>query len=354
MRHLIALFLLSLLLLPFFSQAQGLAQKEQEAYKLLSALRSSKDDTQTQKLHADFKKAMSELVRSKDFFDFPLQALKVADIKSNDQTVRLLTWNVEFADLSNTYGGFVLRKEEGKERVLVLELIDNLDAYSSKPENVVDTKNWYGSIYYKIIDFSFQGKTQYLLFGYDGGTTMSNFKLLDVLSFAGQSAKFGSPVFKDPKSLKKRVVFEYANMASMSLEFEPKRARIVFDHLSPESPALEGVNSYYFPDMSYDAYVYDYDREIWNLEADVIATNPEDVGERYYYALNRKTGKVEKNRMRGDWMNPSDAENPSNGTHQAALPTPQNDADLPYTRRQKNKKRLRLFSKPTNPESYQE
>ena len=354
MKHLIALLLLSLLLLPFFSQAQGLAQKEQMASKLLTELRSSKDDVQTQKLHAEFKKAMADLVRSKDFFDFPLQGLKIADLKSNDQTVRLLTWNVELSDLSNTYGGFVLRREEGKERVLVLELMDILDPYSSKPENVVDTKNWYGAIYYKIIDFSFQGKTQYLLFGYDGGTTMSNYKLLDVLSFTGQSAKFGSPVFKDPKGLKKRVVFEYANMASMSLEFEPKRARIVFDHLSPEAPALEGVAAYYFPDMSYDAYVYDYDREIWNLESDVIATNPEDVGERYYYALNKKTGKVEKNRMRGDWMNPSDAENPSNGTHQAVLPVPQNDTDLPYPRRQKNKKRLRLFSKPINPESYQE
>ncbi len=352
MKHLIALLLFSLLLLPFLSQAQGLAQKEQIATKLLTELRSSKDDVQTQKLHAEFKKAMAELVRSKDFFDFPLQGLKIADLKSNDQTVRLLTWNVELSDLSNTYGGFVLLREEGKERVLVLELIDMLDPYSSKPENVVDTKNWYGAVYYKIIDFSFQGKTQYLLFGYDGGTTMSNYKLLDVLSFTGQSAKFGSPVFKDPKGLKKRVVFEYANMASMSLEFEPKRARIVFDHLSPEVPALEGVASYYFPDMSYDAYVYDYDREIWNLESDVIATNPEDVGERYFYALNQKTGKVEKNRMRGDWMNPSDAENPSNGQHQAALPN--NDDPKESLTTNKKRRRFRLFRKPINPESYQE
>ena len=352
MKHLIALLLLSLLLLPFLSQAQGLAQKEQVATKLLTELRSSKDDVQTQKLHAEFKKAMAELVRSKDFFDFPLQGLKIADLKSNDQTVRLLTWNVELSDLSNTYGGFVLRREEGKERVLVLELMDILDPYSSKPENVVDTKNWYGAIYYKIIDFSFQGKTQYLLFGYDGGTTMSNYKLLDVLSFTGQSAKFGSPVFKDPKGLKKRVVFEYANMASMSLEFEPKRARIVFDHLSPEAPALEGVAAYYFPDMSYDAFVYDYDREIWNLESDVIATNPEDVGERFYYALNKKTGKVEKNRMRGDWMNPSDQQNPDNGTHQAALPASDDPKESLTTN--KKRRRFRLFRKPTNPESYQE
>jgi hypothetical protein len=345
----IALPLFISLLCTSLAWSQELAQKEQQASKLLAQLRASTDDNQTLRFHSDFKKAMSELVRTKDFFDTPLQALRIADIKSADQTIRLLTWNVEFSDLSYTYGGFILRREEGKDRVTILELNDVLDPYSTKPENVIDYKNWYGAVYFKIIDFSFQGKTQYLLFGFDGGTTMSNFKILDVLSFSGQNAKFGSPVFKDPKALKKRVIFEYANMASMSLEFEPKRARIVFDHLSPEAPALEGVASYYFPDMSYDAYVYDYDRELWNLEADVIATNPEDVGERFYYALNKKTGKVEKNRMRADWMNPSDQQNPENGTHKATLPTPESHPELQPKKKQK---RFKLFKKPVNPESY--
>lgn len=350
MKHTIALLLFSLLLLPVISQAQDLAQKEQVAVQLLTELRASTDDDKTLQMHTAFKKAMSELVRSKDFFDYPLQSLKIADLRSTDESVRLLTWNVELSDLSNTYGGFVLRREEGRDRVLVLELTDALDPYSSKPESIIDQKNWYGAVYYKIIDFSFQGKTQYLLFGYDGGTTMSNFKILDVLSFSGQNAKFGSPVFKDPKGLKKRIVFEYSNMASMSLEFEPKRARIVFDHLSPEAPALEGVASYYFPDMSYDAYVYDYDREMWNLESDVIATNPEDVGERFYYSLNQKSGKVEKNRMRGEWMNPTDADNPGNGAHKAVLPAPQEDA-AELSSNQRNKKRFPIFRRRRNPES---
>lgn len=350
MRLSLFLLLYALSLLTTVCTAQGLVQKEQFALQLLTALRSSTTDNQTLKIHTEFQKAMSELVRSKDFFNTPLQALKIADIKSNDQTLRLLTWNVEFADLSYTYGGYILRREEGRDKVTVIELNDVLDPYSNKPENTIDHKNWYGAVYYKIIDFAFQGKTQYLLFGYDGGTTMSNFKILDVLSFTGQNAKFGSPVFKDTKSVKKRVIFEYANMASMSLEFEPKRARIVFDHLSPEAPALEGIASYYFPDMSYDAYVYDYDREIWNLQTDVIATNPEDVGERYFYTLNKKTGKVQKNRMRTDWMNPSDQQNPQNGTHKAALPVPEND-ELP-TKPKRGKQRFSLFKKPVNPESY--
>lgn len=344
-----ALFLL-FVWLPLLCLGQGLVQKEQTAVQALGSLRKATSDSEINRLHQQFKLAMSDLVRTKGFFDFTLQELKIADIKSADQTVRLLTWNVELSDLSYTYGGFVLRREEGKERVLSLELNDALDPYNTKPENTIDHKSWYGALYYKIIDFSFQGKTQYLLFGYDGGTSMSNFKILDVLSFSGQTARFGSPVFKDAKSIKKRVVFEYANMASMSLEFEPKRARIVFDHLSAEAPALDGIASYYFPDMSYDAYVYDFDRELWQLQTDVIATNPEEVGERYFYALNQKTGKVEKNRMRAEWMNPSDKDNPANGTHSAALPETQTDLSIP-TSKKKHPKR-RFFGKPKNPESY--
>jgi len=330
--------------------AQDLAAQEHEAAVILSQIRSSKDDAQTDAAHLAFKKAMGNLVKSKGFFDYNFKELKIADLRSADQTVRLLTWNIEYSDLSYSYGGFVLRREEVREKVLIQELNDQLDAYSTKPEGIIDAKAWYGAIYFKIIDFSFQGKTCYLLFGYDAGTTMSNYKLLDVLSFSGQTVKFGAAVFKDQKQTKKRVVLEYSNMATLSLEFEPKRNRIVFDHLSPESPALEGVASYYFPDMSYDAYVYDSDREIWMLEQDVVATNPADVGEKYFYTLNKKTGLVEKSKMNKDWINPADPTNQANGQHKAALPEQTTDEfpELPRKERRKWLKRNRNY----NPESY--
>jgi hypothetical protein len=61
---------------------------------------------------------------------------------------------------------------------------------------------------------------------------------------------------------------------------------------------------------------------------------------------------VEKNRMRADWMNPSDQQNPENGTHKATLPTPENNQELAQPKT--HKKRFKLFRKPINPESYQE
>jgi hypothetical protein len=56
--------------------------------------------------------------------------------------------------------------------------------------------------------------------------------------------------------------------------------------------------------------------------------------------------------MRADWMNPSDQQNPENGTHKATLPTPENNQELAQPKT--HKKRFKLFRKPINPESYQE
>ena len=193
--------------------------------------------------------------------------------------------------------------------------MDKTDPYTPKPEGIIDAKNWYGALYYKLIPFGHHGKTEYLLIGWDGGTTGSNFKLMDVLTFSGNSPRFGSPVFKVNRTTLKRVVYEYSNMANMSMRFDEKNGRVVFDHLSPESPALTGVYSYYIPDMTYDAYHYDYDSEIWVLQEDVIMTNPDDKND-------------EKNRMNADWISPQDPAVESNGTHVARTGNPQADEEI--------------------------
>ena len=139
--------------------AQDISTLEHDAAILLNQLRSSKEDSKTDQLHLEFKKSMANLVKDKGFFEYALKELQIADLKSADQNVRILTWNVEYSDLSHTYGGFILKKDEGRQKITVTELVDQLDAYTVKPEGVIDAKNWYGSIYYKIIDFAYQGKT---------------------------------------------------------------------------------------------------------------------------------------------------------------------------------------------------
>ena len=339
----VSLFFFLVLAQLSFTQSE-LQQKEARLNESLLKLRSAKTDEEMDRLNIVFKKEMEAFLKSEGAFDYPFTLLKtIAVLDSEDELVRIINWNIEYTDFSYSYTGFVLKKEEGKEKVTVTELIDKLDPYAPKPEGIIDAKNWYGALYYKIIPFGHHGKTEYLLIGWDGGTTGSNFKLMDVLTFSGNSPKFGSPVFKANRTTLKRVVYEYSNLSNMSMRFDPKNGRVVFDHLSPESPVLEGVYSYYIPDMSYDCYRYDYDAENWVLQEDVIMTNPDDKNvEKSFYSLNSRTGKVEKNRLNADWITPQDPDVESNGTHVART---ENTTDDQKTTEDFSLPKVRFFSR---------
>ena len=73
----------------------------------------------------------------------------------------------------------------------------------------------------------------------------------------------------------------------MSLKYESDRERIIFDHLSPESPSMKKFRSFYVPDMSYDAYILEDGK--WILNEDVIGVNKGN-GEKKQtvYVLNEK------------------------------------------------------------------
>ena len=121
-------------------------------------------------------------------------------------------------------------------------------------------------------------------------------KILDVLVLGKRSVRFGSPVFISDNKLQKRVVFEYANEAVMNMRFEEKYGRIVMDHLSPEAPALEGIYSYYVPDLSYDS--YSYNGAYWVLKEDVIAVNDPEFDPKSFIQINPRTGKLERKKLK--------------------------------------------------------
>ena len=211
--------LLSFLALNSLLNAQVLLeQKEIELNEKLLQLRSAKTDEEIERLNLLFKAEMSSFLKLDGIFTYPFKHLKtVAILDSPDESIRIINWNIEYTDFSYSYCAFVLSWDTKKKVAVVTELIDNLDPYSAKPDGIIDAKNWYGALYYKILPFLRNSKTEYLLLGWDGATTMSNFKLIDVLTFNGSNLKLGSPVFKQKKSVVNRVVFEYSEKAKISL-----------------------------------------------------------------------------------------------------------------------------------------
>lgn len=321
----IRLFIVNLIFFhSIFSQSE-LEEKEISLNRSLLNLRSAKTDSEIEKQNKVFKKELEAFLKLEGSFTYEFKHLKtVAILDSPDKLVRIVNWNLEFSDLSYSYCAFVMRRDEVKETVKLTELIDNLDPYSPRPEGVIDSKNWYGCLYYKIVPYERNNKTEYLLLGWDGGTTGSNFKFIDVLVFNGNNVKLGSPVFKGKSNVTKRVIFEFSDKSVMALKFEEKRKRIVLDHLSPESQALAGITSYYVPDMSYDS--YNYTDEMWVLNEDVIATNSDDKNAtKEFYSVNEKTGKLEKHKLNDSWIDPSDENNSSQSKHVAR--TPESEAE---------------------------
>ena len=78
-------------------------------------------------------------------------------------------------------------------------------------------------------------------------------------------------------------------------KFEKKYKRIIFDHLSPQSPNLKGLYSFYVPDFSYDS--YQWKRNSWNLYTDVIVVNKKDKKRKVQVLGQNKRGKIKKKKI---------------------------------------------------------
>ena len=83
--------------------------------------------------------------------------------------------------------------------------------------------------------------------------------------------KFGANIFKANKTTTKRYIIEYNSSSTISVRYDEKEKRIVFDHLIPMRKDLEGLYEYYVPDGTYNAWQYSNGK--WIFKSDVAAIN---------------------------------------------------------------------------------
>ncbi len=297
--------------------AQGdtlMLHREHQLFSYLNDLRAAEKDADKSAKNKIFKDYLKETIQMPGAFEYPFSSLKsIGTIKSEDNIVRLFNWNVEQDDKSQNYFCYILKKD-AKNNIKVSELIDNSFALSARPQEVLDAENWYGALYYKIIPITKGSKQLYTLLGYDANNTMSNVKLIDVLTFNGNNPKLGAPIFKIGKETFNRMFYEHSEKAYMSLKYEKEFNRIIFDHLSPETPSMVGFYSYYVPDLSYDAFKLVKDK--WILQEDVVGINKKSDEKIVVHVQNPRTGKLEEKEFKGKWVDPTDGST----RHVATLP----------------------------------
>lgn len=204
-------------------------------------------------------------------FDINYDSLKyISVLKSSDDLLRVFTWNLYFEDGSFKYFGFLQYKS--KDKVKVFFLNDKKYNFDEKDESIRRLYNsnseWYGAIYYGIITKKFNSTTYYTLIGWDGVDFLINRKVIEVLKFTRHDFPvFGGKNFKLGKVYADKLIFEYADRATMLLRYNEKRDIIVMDHLSPSEEKYRGLFEYYGPDFSYDALVFK--RGYWELDSDI-------------------------------------------------------------------------------------
>jgi len=312
----------------------ALQAAELKLEKKLTSLRVSKDVDEIKRLNKSFKEELEATFKIDGFFDYPFTRLTtMGSIKSPDQAFRLFNWNIENEDESYTYYCYIAHFYNNK--LIVTELTDNSFMLPPRPEETLEFDNWYGALYYQIIPLKRKNKQLYTLLAWDGNTSFSDVKIIDVLYFAGSKPKLGYPIFKNAEGVHKRLFFEFKNNSAMTMRFEAPRNMIIFDHLSPEAPSLVGVYSYYVADMSYDA--YEWSSVYWIHLSDVVAVNPSDNRKRT--VIRNRKGKIVKV-IDNKWVDPSEGDAPiDNGQHVAVTPETQNsNAEKPKKVSKKDKK----------------
>ena len=343
MKQLIILFFIFFSSKVFGLSDTSLVVRENKLVELLANLRASISDDEKSSNNLIFKEYLFETLQQNDAFKYPFSKLKsVGFIDSPDGQLRIVNWNIEQADETQKYYCYLLHVDSKKKKVEYSELIDNSFMLLPRPDGILEAHNWYGALYYKIIPVDKGSKIVYTLLGWDGNSSMSTIKLIDVLYFSGNAPKLGSPIFKTKEMTYKRMFYEHSKKTTMSLKYEEEYDRIIFDHLSPEAPNLKGFYSFYVPDLSYDAFVLEGNK--WILKEDVVGVNKGIAENTSVYVQNERNGKVEKKEIKNKWINPSDEKSPNGGSVHIAV-TPEKDIQNPIAQKNEMDKKASKHDK---------
>lgn len=231
-------------------------------------------------------KTLDSILRSPSSATFPFDSLSsLSTLTSKDARLKIITWNIPFTSGTFSYDGFITYKFEEMQQVYRLH--DTSDHLQNPEKLSLTPQNWYGALYYKLIETGKKGQMTYTLLGWDGNNKLFKRKLIEILEFNKQGqAVFGKAIFGQRD--KKRVIFDYAPDAAFKLRYEKqgykikrwykssysiiKKEMIVFDRLESIRPGL-ALPQFLVPTGNIiDAYIFKNNR--WNLLKDIDARNP--------------------------------------------------------------------------------
>ena len=221
---------------------------------------------------------LTEVLKYEKSFKFPFDSLPtIARILSPDNTFRIFNWLLKKDNGAYEYYAIVHYHNKKRKRYEIIPLVDNSANIRNAEQEDLDATNWFGGLYYQVAYIKKAGRKYYTLLAWDGNDGYSTKKIIDVMYFSGKNKiKFGLPIFKkNKKESQKRVVIEYDAKTSVSVRYQKKEQRIVFNYLVPPKKDLEGLKEYYIPDGTFNS--YEYKKGKWLLKQDIDVRNQQKV-----------------------------------------------------------------------------
>lgn len=260
--------------------SQQLVQAEDSLKFYLDSTRKARTEKSIFYWNNKFRHKLEKTLELEGAFDYPFDKLTtIGKMVSPDKYFRIFNWNVERPDVTQSYFGYILVPSNRHDKVI--ELLDRSEGIEKPETQMLNNQRWYGCLYYKIIPTSKKGKGVYTLLGFDMNNRATKKRIIEVLSFSGDKANFGAPIFDyNDKTARKRVVFEYSAEVQMALRWEPENERIVFDHLEPSNKDAEGLYEFYYPDGSYD--VLELVEGRWLFKPQVVVGNEKDKMDKFF------------------------------------------------------------------------
>lgn len=144
--------------------------------------------------------------------------MKYSHLATKDSTIQVLTWSVPLLSGSYTYGGIILKQSGHLLKIYLLK--DFKEAIATQAElKQTSPEQWFGAVYYQMLEFRHKKKNYYFLLGWDGGRYPVARKLIEVLTFDAEGKPLlGAQVFSGSKIYRK--IFEYQQDVYFLLKYD--------------------------------------------------------------------------------------------------------------------------------------
>ena len=251
--------LLCCLTVPDVSAQTELRRKEDSLKSLAATIVSGREASDRFRADSAFTRMLVRALKTRNSFAYPFDSLKgISRLYAPDSSFRVFTWQVAKDErVFRRHGAIQMRTADGSLRLF--PLIDRSNLILDQRDTVTNHEWWIGSIYYRIVMKTHEGRSYYTLFGYDENNMRSTRKRLDVMHFddAGRPV-FGGPFFNiptgaDPAATQSRFWIEYKKDGNARMQFDEELDLIIYDHLISETnePAKRHT---YIPDGDYEGF----------------------------------------------------------------------------------------------------